>query len=483
MNKNQWLGRVSGRVLLLAGFSASDAVNALSRRFEPVPVMGRLFGQGAAPRPELGVVPVSGDAVEWVGMDRGGYAGFWLAGELAVLDVRGTLWDRGASYWSDGLDSYETIGSVLAMARADDRVAHIVMRISSPGGLSEGNLALCEQILGGSARSGGKPVTAFVAGYGASAAYAIAASCDRVVSAPEGATGSIGCLIVHAEESKALEEDGVTVTPIRFGAQKAAFNSYERLSEGAAADLQAQVDTIGEAFVDLVARARPALSRERILETEARVFISDHTDPDKSALAWGLIDAVMHEHELFAELLAIDRDTPGDRDQPAAAAASTSDTEEHTLNYAELLAAAKAAAKDGADAQAICALIEGAATASEDAAETPPADDPAGEKDGDAPVEEEAEEPSGEPEPVNQIQVVQSILGHSAATGREKLAKVLAFQEGMTLEQAVAALEASPKAVPGFPGEVPDPAITAEGGEPENELTARAARARQALGV
>jgi capsid assembly protease len=66
-----------------------------------------------------------------------------------------------------------------------------------------------------------KPVTATVNGMAASAADASASGASRIITIESGVVGSIGVVVVHADMSKKLENDGIRPTIIHAGKHKA----------------------------------------------------------------------------------------------------------------------------------------------------------------------------------------------------------------------------------------------------------------------
>lgn len=501
MNKALLAARVSGRALMLA----ADAVDALALSFEHRSAAPRglvdqvrdmLSGERHSPA-ELGerVRPVMASA-EWV--STGGGGGYVLAEDLAVVDIVGVLWDRGLSWWADGLDAYDVIAATVERAAADERVERILLRISSPGGLVEGLYDACSRIERAAARNGGKHIIAFVGSYAASAAYALAASGDLIVSAHEGMIGSVGAIVPHFDDSEALAKAGIKVSVFRFGEQKAQ-GEYEPLNDQAAADRQAQINHFGEMFVDLVDRGRPAMDRAAILATQARVFVADHSDKSLSALALGLVDQVMHESELISLLtsgdlapLGLASSAAGGVD-PAAqsispagnpAGLTSSQTGETDMDKDAILAALGEAEAAGEDGAAVIARIRGLAEQSAEA-------DTAGANDGGdqgaqttppaAPAA--VANPATSAALTVDASVAQAVVGLDEAKGRSALANVLAFTPGMTVETAKAALAAAPKEVPGFPGEVPDPAVAADGGDGPDSADSLADRAVALAGL
>lgn len=185
--------------------------------------------------------------------------------------------------WLGGTATSEFERDVISAIGRQD-VSRIVLLVDSPGGSAIGNEEAAQTIY---AARGGKPITAFVRGMCASAAYYIASAADRIVASPSSSVGSIGTILYHSDHSKMLHDWGITVTPIHHGKHKADGNPYQPLGEQGARTLQEFVDAYGRQFVSAVARHRDATPGQ-VLERygQGRMYIAGE------AVVHGLIDEV-----------------------------------------------------------------------------------------------------------------------------------------------------------------------------------------------
>lgn len=149
--------------------------------------------------------------------------------------------------------STNTIGAEVKALVADPGVKAIVLDIDSPGGSAFGVQELAQIVL--DAREI-KPVVAVANSLMASAAYWIGSAATEVVATPSAMVGSVGVVVVHMDESKALEKLGVKPTFITAGKYKAEGDPAQPLSDGARDRLQEMVDQYYAAFVGGVARGR-----------------------------------------------------------------------------------------------------------------------------------------------------------------------------------------------------------------------------------
>ncbi|HEY3909457.1 MAG TPA: S49 family peptidase [Stellaceae bacterium] len=209
--------------------------------------------------------------------------GYQVISGVAVIGVQGSLAQRQRGLQPiSGMTGYNAIRLNFVTALEDPEVRAIAFDIDSPGGDVAGLFDLTDEIY---AARGRKPVWALLNESACSAAYALAAATDKIVIPRTGYAGSIGVLLLHADLSRVLEGAGITVSIIQFGARKADGQPSIPLSDPARAALQADVDAIGELFVQSVALYR-GLSTARIRATEAAVFLGG------AGRAPGLVDVV-----------------------------------------------------------------------------------------------------------------------------------------------------------------------------------------------
>lgn len=216
-------------------------------------------------------------------------------GSVAEIRVEGELVNKGA--WIDaesGLTSYEGLTAQLRDAEDDVEITAIVLDIDSPGGEAGGMYGIAETIRGLS-----KPVIAVVNDMACSAAYGIASAADEIVVSPTSTVGSIGVVLVHFDNSKALEDEGVKPTIIHAGAHKADGHPFGPLPDAVRDDLQAHVLTIYDRFLETVELGRGArLTADAARATEARVFLG------QDAIDRGLADRLGSLETVLSDLNA-----------------------------------------------------------------------------------------------------------------------------------------------------------------------------------
>jgi signal peptide peptidase SppA len=222
-----------------------------------------------------------------------GLSPFVIIDGIAVIEISGVLIHRGA--WigkSSGQTSYEGIAAQIGAATSDPTVRGVALDIDSFGGEVAGVFDLADRIR---ALRTIKPVWAFVAEHAFSAGYALASQADRILLPRTGAVGSIGVVVMHADLSGQLDQDGVRVTLIHAGSHKVDANPYAPLPDAVRDDIQREIDVLRFLFAETVAAGRAGrLSQEAALATEAASFRG------ADAVAAGLADEVIDMQRGFA---------------------------------------------------------------------------------------------------------------------------------------------------------------------------------------
>ena len=209
-----------------------------------------------------------------------------VQGEVGIVSIKGPLTNRDA--WYNRLleiTSYADVRHALLYAANQADVKAIVLDIDSGGGAvsgvaDAGNLIrLIDENV--------KPVYSFTDGAMCSAAYWLGCSAREVYSSNVSTVGSIGVIATHMEYSKALKDAGVGVTVIRAGEFKALANSVEPLSDKAKTQLQTQLNSAYQVFLEHVADCRnTTVNLCDANMAQGREFFG------KDALAAGLVDGI-----------------------------------------------------------------------------------------------------------------------------------------------------------------------------------------------
>lgn len=168
---------------------------------------------------------------------------------VAVLPISGPLMPN-PGFWARlfGIGSYADISHMAAAAAADDDVRSVLLDVDSPGGSVTGLLE-CGKALSGI----GKPITAYVGGMCASAAYLLAATADRIVVSPAARIGSLGAM---AQVGKRGPEADKFFKVLTFVSDLSPLKNADPESEAGADSIQAMVNELGATYLEAVGRYR-----------------------------------------------------------------------------------------------------------------------------------------------------------------------------------------------------------------------------------
>jgi len=209
-----------------------------------------------------------------------------VQGEVGIIAIKGSLTNRDSWYNRYiGVTSYGDIRNALTYAAGQSGIKAILLDIDSGGGAVNGvaDASSLIQLIDKNV----KPVYAFTDGTMCSAAYWLGCSARETYSSNVSTVGSIGVIATHMEYSKALKEAGVGVTVIRAGEFKALANSVEPLSDKAKTQLQTQLNSAYQVFLEHVADCRnTTVNLCDANMAQGREFFG------KDALAAGLVDGI-----------------------------------------------------------------------------------------------------------------------------------------------------------------------------------------------
>ncbi|MGI8655470.1 MAG: S49 family peptidase [Pyrinomonadaceae bacterium] len=208
---------------------------------------------------------------------------------VATIPVEGAIF-RHADMFTDmsGGTTVETLAQDFNRALNDQSVESIVLLIDSPGGEVNGINEFSNHIF--EAR-GTKPIIAYVAHTGASAAYWIASAADEIVADATAALGSIGVVAAMRDPSKQNTRD------IEFVSSQSPNKRPDPTTEKGKAQIQFYVDATAQVFIDTIARNRSVST-----ETVANDFGAGGLLVGQMAVDAGLADRLGSYEELLSEL-------------------------------------------------------------------------------------------------------------------------------------------------------------------------------------
>lgn len=390
---------------------------------------------------------------------------------VAIIPVHGPLMNR-SNFVSRifGDATYDVLAQDIAAAAADPDIEAIVLDIDSPGGMVSGLAELADMVRTAASQ---KPVTAYVSGMAASAAYWIASAANEVIAGETAQLGSIGVVMTITDFSGAREDAGIK--DYEIVSTQSPHKRLDPADDSDMARLQARVDSLASVFVAKVAEYR-GVSVDAVQEN----FGQGDILVGQSAVSAGLADRLGSFEGTLAELTR--SHDAGTSRLFAAAGGGTKGSEGMSLYLtSKAPTAGDEQRKMQATAENLAQLCPEAAEelrkqgADAKAAELQPQIDAAQAETGTEAAEAERAR-------------IATILGSEEAKGREDLARHLALEDDMPADKAVALLGKSPKAdaAPANPlaaamGGEPNPDVGADGEGAADELTAFAER-NNALG-
>ena len=198
-------------------------------------------------------------------------------GDVAVIPMKGTMSRNGFC----GMGN-EFMISVLAEAAAEKEVKAVVVDGNTPGGTVDSIEILADAI-----KWFPKPIVGYVNGDVASAGVFSMSQTDYTVMEKSSSAryGSIGVLMVHVDQSQALEKAGLNVRIFRAGESidKATINGIEPLTAELEAEIQQDLDEAMTLFKGYVKRGRAGkLNSEDVFTGKMYNY--------KDAINYGLVD-------------------------------------------------------------------------------------------------------------------------------------------------------------------------------------------------
>lgn len=211
---------------------------------------------------------------------------------IAMIPVLGPIFPYANMMTAySGATSLNTVASDFRAALADESVQQIVLMVDSPGGVVTGIHEFAGEVF--NAR-GVKPVTAYVSGRGASAAYWISTAADKIVVDPTAMVGSIGVAVVTSVQE---QPDSNGFRQIEIVSSNAENKRPDMTSEAGQAEIRQALDSIETVFIGDVAKFR-GVSVETVMSDFGRGGVKVGRD----AVAAKMADKVRTFGALFSEM-------------------------------------------------------------------------------------------------------------------------------------------------------------------------------------
>lgn len=229
-----------------------EAIEAIAARAMESDILKMLAGDGHAAQFASSVA-----AVAAVGEHLEGSQLSTVRNGAAVVPILGAIYPRSnMAVASAGGTALDAIMRDFRVAQASANVDRIVLLVDSPGGVVSGLGEAADAI-----RASAKPVTAFVTGMGASAAYWLLSGASEVVLDRSASVGSIGVLATTSRQ-EGPDQDGRR--SIEIASSGAPMKRPDMDTDEGRASIQAEVDAVEAVFVADVAAGR-RVTAERVL--------------------------------------------------------------------------------------------------------------------------------------------------------------------------------------------------------------------------
>ncbi len=207
--------------------------------------------------------------------------------DIAVIPMAGQLWasqvDADAQTSADGSSniSAEEILRRLELAKSDDSIRGVVLRVDSPGGS-----AVAGSLIANALKRLGKPSVALIWDMGDSAAYLASTGADTIIASPNSDVGDIGVTGSYLDQSESNAQNGEKFISITAGAYKDVGNPDNPLTPAGKELLQKQVNEMYQNVLQEIAQNR-SMSVEAVRSVANGVSYIAST-----ATSTGLIDSL-----------------------------------------------------------------------------------------------------------------------------------------------------------------------------------------------
>ena len=243
------------------------------------------------PKFELSANPTEEDIIKY----ERAINGISEDGTTGYLDVTGTLVAKHDDFNACmGFTSYEKLYSQFEK-QVDMGIEKVVLNVDSGGGEARTAFEMADQFKA-LAVENNIPIYAYVDGLSASAAFLWSSIADEIVARPDSEIGSVGVVVQLVNNSKMLENKGITRKFITYGENKVPFDDSGEFTTRFIQSIQDKVNKTGLQFNKFIARNRN-MQVEDVIATQAEVYDAE------DALAVGFIDKIMTKSEFYDNYL------------------------------------------------------------------------------------------------------------------------------------------------------------------------------------
>lgn len=180
--------------------------------------------------------------------------------EIVVIPINGIISTSDSSFPFESSNAdVDSILKALKKAKDDNSIKAVVIEINSPGGT-----VIASRELANAVKNLGKPNVAVIREVGASGAYWVASSSNKIIADELSITGSIGVISSYLQFSDLMEKYGITYERLTAGEYKDLGTPYKELTKDERSLLQTKLDKIQEIFINEVKKNRNITDVKRV---------------------------------------------------------------------------------------------------------------------------------------------------------------------------------------------------------------------------
>jgi protease IV len=207
--------------------------------------------------------------------------------KVLVVEILGIVTTTGMKQMFTAQEgTLERLDSILNIAGKDPSIKALILKIDSPGGSVTASDLVYRRIV--EFKTTKKiPVVACITNMGASGAYMIALSADRIVALPTSMVGNVGVFIPFISFQGLMDTLGVRDETIASGKYKVAGSPKKDMTEDEKAIYKAIVDEMYADFITKVKKNRPAMT-----EADIKIVGDGRIMAANAAMNYHVIDEV-----------------------------------------------------------------------------------------------------------------------------------------------------------------------------------------------
>ena len=205
-----------------------------------------------------------------------------VTNKLLVIPIKGTISTSDQTFLFFGQEAnVPFILSCLERAEKDSTIKAVMLEINSGGGTVVGSSNVADKV---KELKQQKPVVAFINEIGASGAYWIASTADKIIAEPFSLTGSIGVTASYLQYAGLLSDFNITYQRLVTGEFKDIATPYKELTQRERKVLLDKLNIIHQEFLNVVAENRGLTEVQKTRVGNGLFYLG------KEALDLGLVD-------------------------------------------------------------------------------------------------------------------------------------------------------------------------------------------------